>query len=259
MQKIKLEHFSPDINETEGHSSLLDMCAIPMHPGENPLKDAYGSIMKRRVMGEYKDVCTDNYYIAYNDEKCLSRLWTGWGKHKDSIGNFGHFLTLSECRGMGIGREILKMWIKDTRERPDAPLALFCSATPEITEIYRPYGFREAMPNTKGGYLYMPIGDSPESFEEFCDMYYQPSDKLVHKKATIEYRHEVDCLLRFAFALKGIEFTMGDFQYVEEYMVHCPERVGMLFSEDGHCVGWSLDGNTKVYPLYETVEIVEES
>lgn len=258
MGKIVFEHFVTGSTESKGYLPLLEMCSVPMHPGENPTDSPFGIVMKRRIMGEYKDICTDNYYIAYNEEKCLSRLWTGWGKHKDSIGNFGHFLTLPECRGKGIGREVLKMWIKDMKERPDAPMALFCTASPEIAEIYRPYGFREALPNQKGGPLYMPIGNSSETFNDFCEEYFKPSDTLVHKKATLEYRHEVDCLLRFAFSLKGLGFTMGESYYIEEYLVRCPERVGFLFSNDGHCVGWSLDGKKKIYPLYENAEIIEE-
>ena len=258
MEKVKFEHFTPGNTESKGYLPLLEMCSVPMHPGKNPTDSPFGIVMKRRIMGEYKDICTDNYYIAYNDEKCLTRLWTGWGKHKDSIGNFGHFLTLPECRGMGLGRETLKMWIKDTKERPDAPLAFFCSAAPKIADIYRPYGFREILPEAYGGFLYMPLGDSPETFKEFCDKYYQPSDTLVHKKATLEYRHEVDCLLKFALSLEGIGYNIGKIAFVEAALVNCPEKVGMFFSQDGHCVGWSFDGENKIHPLYNNSKIIEE-
>lgn len=219
---------------------------------------AYTETIRRRVKGELADLCTDNYFVAHDGEKCYSRLWTGWGKHKNSVGNFGHFLTLEECRGKGIGREVLKLWAADVFSRSDAPLALFCSATPEITEIYRPYGFREIDPNRKGGYLYCPLGNSPETFKEFCDGYYKPSKTLIHKPGNMEFRHELDCLLRFAFYFLDDDFNMGEYSYVEEYLIYCPQRVGMLFSEDGHCVGWSLDGKIKVHPIYKDCKIINK-
>ena len=257
MNTITFEAFTAGKTEGIAFSRLLEMCCIGMTPNVDPLTQSYGIVMQRRILGKYTDRCTDNYYIAYTAEKCLSRLWTGWGKHKDAVGNFGHFLTLPECRGMGLGREVLKLWSKDMKERPDAPLALFCTAEPEIAEIYRPYGFREISSDRNGGPLYMPLGDSPATFAEFCDQYYQPSATLIHQKATIEYRHEVDCLLRFAFALNRLDFAMGDRYYVEDYLVACPERVGIFLSEDGHCVGWSLDGNPRIYPLYKQSKIIE--
>ena len=258
MSEVIFEKFNPGVTHGKAYEGLLEMCSVPMSPGAEPLKGPSGITMKKRIMGEYKDICTDNYYIAYNDEKCLSRLWTGWGKHKDSIGNFGHFLTLPECRGMGLGREVLTMWIKDTKERPDAPLAFFCSAAPKIADIYRPYGFREIVPEAYGGFLYMPLGNSPETFKEFCEMYYEPSDTLVRRKATIEYRHEVDCLLKFALSLEGIKYNIGEVSSVEAALLKDPEKVGMFFSQDGHCVGWSFDGENKIHSLYKNAEIVEE-
>ena len=82
---------------------------------------AHTQIIRRRLQGEFADLCTDNYYIAYEDNVCYSRLWTGWGKHKDAIGNFGHFLTLPEKRGQGLGREVIKKWSADIKSRGDAP------------------------------------------------------------------------------------------------------------------------------------------
>ena len=33
----------------------------------------------------------------------------------------------------------------------------------------------------------------------------------------------------------------------------------MLFSRDGHCVGWSMDGIRQVYPLYEHSLVIEDN
>ena len=104
------------------YNALLNMV------GDELPNEAHTQIIRRRLQGEFLNICTDNYYVAYEGDKCYSRLWTGWGKHKDSVGNFGHFLTLPEKRGQGIGREILKIWTSDIKGRSDVPLALFCTA-----------------------------------------------------------------------------------------------------------------------------------
>lgn len=219
----------------------------------------YTETIRRRVAGVYADICTDNFYVAHEGGRCYSRLYTSWGKHKDSIGNFGHFVTLEECRGQGIGREVLKIWADDIYSRSDVPLGLFCTATAQIAELYRPYGFREIDPNAKGGYLYCPLGNSPESFRELCDQYYQPSDILIHRPASMEYRHELDCLLRFALSLNGDkDFPAGGYYYLEELIITEPRRVGMLFSKDNHCVGYTIDGNiAKVHPQYRNATIID--
>lgn len=222
---------------------------------------AYAETIRRRVKGELADLCVDNYYIAYDENGCYNRLWSGWGKHKDAIGNFGHFLTLPEARGKGLGDRVLDVWASDILTRGDVPLGLFCTAEPAIIDrFYRQYGFREIDPTKHGGYLYLPLGDSPETFTEFCEKYYQPSKTLIHKRGNLEYRHELDCLLRFAMSIigKGDDFFLGEYEFVEEYLIFCPERVGMLFAEDGHCVGWSLDGNIVVHPLYKDSKIINK-
>ncbi len=257
MEQITIQKFTPGENQISGYDALLEMCKIPMHPEENP-NMPYSDIIKRRILGEFADVCCDNYYVAYNQDTCLSRLWTGWGKHTDSVGNFGHFLTLPECRGMGLGRQVLKLWFNDVTTRADKPLALFCSAVPNIAEIYRPYGFREITPNEKGGPLYMPLGNSPETFAEFCEMYYMPSETLIHKKANFGYRHEIDCLLRFAFKLADVPFVIEGAPSFETAFVNYPERLGMFFSEDGHCVGWSFDDKAIIHPLYQNATIIKD-
>ena len=45
---------------------------------------------------------------------------------------------------------------------------------------------------------------------------------------------------------------------VESAMLYHADRCGMLFSRDGHCVGWSMDGIRQVYPLYEHSLVIEE-
>lgn len=235
----------------DAHKALWDMVK-----DEKP-EEAYMQTIKKRVKGELSDICVDNYYIARDGDKCGTRLWTGWGKHKDAIGNFGHFLTLPEFRGKGLGKKVMRLWANDILTRSDVPLCLLCSAEPEVIDIfYREYGFREIDSKYHGGYLYCPLGNSPETFTEFHENYYKPSKTLVHKKGTLEFRHELDCLLRFTLFMLGEEFTMAEYYSVEEYLIFCPDRVGMLYSEDGHCVGWSLDGKIVVHPLYKDSKII---
>jgi hypothetical protein len=44
----------------------------------------------------------------------------------------------------------------------------------------------------------------------------------------------------------------------EAALLYAPQRCGMLFSEDGHCVGWSIDGEMQLHPLYENAVILRE-
>ena len=124
--------------------------------------------------------------------------------------------------------------------------------------MYSKFGFVPAIEGREFGPLYMPIGDSPATFLEFCDSYYKPSDNLHLRCASIGYRHEIDCLLRFVYINMGLDFGIGDISYIEDALLHFPERCGMLFSNDSHCVGWSLDGEIQVHPLYKNSRIVGE-
>ena len=53
---------------------------------------SYADMMRLRISGSVSDVCTDTYFVAHEDGVCYSRLWHGWGKHKDAVGNFGNFI-----------------------------------------------------------------------------------------------------------------------------------------------------------------------
>ncbi len=106
-------------------SSNTTADALKKHILTLDLSLSYAQMMLNRVNGIYKDQCVDTYYIAQDNGEMFSRLWNGWGKHTNAVGNFGNFLTLEKARGMGLGRELLSMWNKDISEREDIPLALF--------------------------------------------------------------------------------------------------------------------------------------
>lgn len=234
----------------------------PMNPAGQALNQmlqdyapgaSYADMMRLRLSGKLADKCADTYFVAYEDGICYSRLWNGWGVHKDAVGNFGNFMTLEQCRGQGIGKKMLKLWHDNLQAREDKPLALFCSANDRVAGMYYDYGFRPAAP---GGHLYLPVGNSPETFQAFCEMYYTPSDFLIAETATVQHRHEIDCLLRFAMINAGEEFEVGAIHKIEEALLYHPGEAEMLFTENGRCVGWQMDGIVRVHPQYQNKKIL---
>ncbi len=224
---------------------------------------SYAKMMEYRICGNAENLCTDIYYVAHENGKMLTRLWNGWGKHKDAIGNFGNFLTVEEARGNGIGGKILSMWYDDILNREDVPLALFCSAgSVELVKLYSKFGFKLAVKDTVTGPLYKPLKNSPDTFIEFCNSYYSESHKLFAKKATVEYRHEIDCLLKFALLNNGIEFGFDEVKSVEEVLMFENFESYILFTKDNKAAGWQIvlsDGTvkTQLHPLYANSEIIK--
>ncbi len=220
---------------------------------------AYADMIRLRVSGKASNECIDNYYVAYENEVAFSRLWCGWGKHSDAIGNWGNFFTDEQFRGKGIGREMLRFWYDDFLSSDNLPLCFMCSAgTKALTDLYRRFGFRPAIEGAEFGFLYMPIKSSPQTFREFHNQYYKPSSEIYHRPASIGFRHEIDCLLRFTFSDMNLEFGIGELDSIEYGLLRFPERCGMLFSKDGHCIGWSFDGNVQIHPLYNNSIIINE-
>ena len=251
--------FSKIIIDGESSSALR---ALKEHINTLDKTLSYAKMMEYRTNGMAKDECIDTYYIAYENEKMLSRLWNGWGRHENAIGNFGNFLTLEEARGKGVGGKLLKMWIDDISARQDSPLGLFCSAgSVELVNLYAKYGFSLAVKNTITGPLYKPLNDSPLTFSEFCEKYYTPSDKLYVRKASVEYRHEIDCLLKFALLNNDVEFGFEEAKSIEEILMFKKYGANILFTKDNKVAGWQIllsDGcvKTQVYPLYNDSEII---
>ena len=118
---------------------------------------AWSRMIRHRLAGHAAAGCTDRYYIALDGSKCVSRLWCGWGKHADAIGNWGHFRTAEIMQGRGIGRRLLDCWFEHQQSSTDNPAAFLCScAKPFLVELYGRYGFRLALKNTEVGPLYCP-------------------------------------------------------------------------------------------------------
>lgn len=212
----------------------------------------YADMLRRRASGELKGSCTDIYFLATEGGELTSRLWCGWGKHRDAVANFGNFVTRADLRGRGIGRALLADWQECIAQRTDAPLAFFCNAgAPHLVKFYAPYGFRLAVDGTEVGPLYCPIGDSPATFREFCAEYYTPCEELTARPASVEYRHEIDCLLRFALLNEGETLGVAGISSAEEaYLCGVLPEFTFYFNDAGRVVGWGKDGEVQVYPAY---------
>ena len=200
----------------------------------------YAEMMRYRIDGRAEAECNDVYYLcADNENNLISRLWMGWGKHERAVGNWGNFFTCPEYRGQGIGRKMLDFWHNDLKTRENLPLALFCTAGDEgLAKLYKPYGFRPALKNTTCGPLYCPLGNSPKTFEEFCKQYYTPAKSLDFKKATLEWRHEIDCLLRFAMLDMGLDYLPEGMTSLESSLLeNGAKRIDIIFTDTNIPVG----------------------
>lgn len=247
-----IEAFVPGEEKTEAFFALENMVK------DRDIGKSYADMIRYRLKGLATEECKDTYYIAHENARGLCRLWMGWGKHPFAVGNWGNFFTAEDARGCGIGKKMLSFWQEDLKKRRDLPLALFCSAaTEELTALYARYGWRCAFKGAKKGRLYLPLGDSPETFDEFCKEYYLPTSHLIQKEATVGYRHEIDCLLHFALKNEGLPFGFEGVAGMEEILLYSPSRAHLLFTEEGKCVGWSLDGKNQIYPEYEKTPIVK--
>ncbi len=245
-----VERYFPEEGETKAFFALEKMMK------DYSVGTSFADMIRYRLAGKAVSECSDTYYIAREGEEPLCRIWMGWGKHDFSVGNWGNFFTEDQARGRGIGKKVLSAWFEDLTHRKEKPLALFCSAaTEELTLLYSRYGWRCTIDGEKKGHLYLPLGSSPEKFSDFCKEYYTPTSRLIRKKASVGYRHEIDCLLKFALKIEGISFGIDGVKSIEEILMYSPGRGSMLFTEEGKCVGWSLDGKDQVYPMYESLPV----
>ena len=209
--------------------------------GEKP-DQTYSRMMRFRLAGLAAKECSDTYFIATSGGEYVARLWYGWGRHPEAVGNFGNFKTLEPFQRRGIGRHLLEMWHADRESRSDLPTALFCSAgKPHLVRLYAEYGFRLALRGTETGPLYCPLGNSPADFREFCERYYSPAESLVFRPASVGWRHEIDCLLSFYMRdLRSSASLPGAVNL--EYALLNPEagKAELVFTDTGRCVGWAF-------------------
>ncbi len=248
IKNLKIDKFICGNPQSEAQTALTDMLK-----NEN-IGASYADMMRYRVANKAASECLDTYYVAYENGKAYSRLWNGWGRHEGAIGNFGNFVTLEEVRGQGLGHRMLELWHEDIKNRDDLPLCFLCMGERRAAKLYFPYGFRTIEKGAKWGPLFMPLGDSPTDFREFCDNYYRPSATLFCRKATAQWRHEIDCLLKYSLWSMGLDHTING-KILEQALLYSKDTAELLFTEDNKCVGWILDGVIRVHPNYSKSEI----
>ena len=224
-----------------------------MLEGESPDK-SYADMLRFRVSNRAAKECLDTYYVAHDGENCFSRLWNGWGRHKWAVGNFGNFVTVEEIRGQGLGHKMLEFWHEDIKSRNDLPICFLCMGEKRAAKLYFPYGFRPIEKGAEWGPLYMPLGDSPQDFRELCESYYKPADLLLRRPASLEWRHEIDCLLKYCLWNMGLDYTING-RIMEQALLYSPEKAEMIFTEEGKCIGWIYDGDVCVHPKYKSAKI----
>lgn len=263
---IEYKTFRTDSDCNRDAANALD----EVMKNEAPEK-SYSQMIRFRLAGHAVKECRDTYFIAMDGAVCVSRLWHGWGMHPDSIGNFGNFRTADSYQRMGIGRKLLELWFYDLTHCRDLPLGLFCTASqPHLVRLYEKYGFRLALKGSEVGPLYCPLGNSPDTFQQFCECYYAPNDsKLRFVPCTTGYRHEIDCLLKFALMDCGENFGLPTFPSCEAAILALAKspELGVLeriVTDQGHTVGWAYTGQGKsreiqLHPQFRECEIISSN
>ena len=245
---IKIDKFI--CGEAEGTAQIA---LLKMLENEN-VGVSYADMMRYRIQNRAVSDCVDTYYVAHDNGVAFSRLWNGWGKHINAIGNFGNFVTVDEVRGKGLGHRMLDVWFDDISSRNDLPLCFLCMGEKRAAKLYFPYGFTTIQRDAEWGPLYMPLGDSPKDFRDLCEIYYESSEFLYRRPATVEWRHEIDCLLKYALWNMGLEHTI-DGKTLEYALLRSPEKAELLFTDKGKCVGWALEGKSCIHPKYSSSTI----
>lgn len=266
---IKYHTFLPGAaNSAESANAALALDRIIQAESD----ESYARITRYRLAEKAAKECEDRYFIAMEDGHCVSRIFVGWGRHAASVGNFGNFRTADDHQRMGIGRTVLEMLIASIKKSTVLPTALFCTCgKPHLVRLYHDtLGFRPAISGTDGGMLYCPLGDSPETFDDFCQEYYRPAKSLSFKSGTIGFRNEIDCLLKFALhAARDPEtFGLKSFPTYEAAILALAENPALgklerVATEDGRTVGWAYtpaDGEREIqlHPAFRNMKIQEK-
>ena len=249
--ELKFDIYTPGENAPRAADALKDALAF-LDVGAS-----YSDMMRLRASGGAAEECRDVYYLCTNEQnRLISRLWMGWGKHAGAVGNWGNFFTDEAFRGRGIGTKMLELWYADMISRTDVPVAFFCTTGAEKTaRMYAPYGFRCAIKGATFGPMYCPLGNSPETFEEFCEQYYKPANALEFRPASIGWRHEIDCLYKFAMLALGSDYLPRGVESLERAILDNDKSVELIFTDKNIPVGVCRTGkdgkkDITVYPSY---------
>ena len=214
--------------------------------------DAY---MEMRFKGEIVDVCTDIFFLTHDDENLLSHIWMCYGKHENSVSNWGAVFTPEEFRGKGYCAKTLEYCFKEIDALENGPTALLCTAgSDRLAKLYAKYGFVPALRSASCGPLYRPVGNNSKNFQDFCKNYYTETDKLFAVKADFGWRNEIDCLLKFALLDIGELISIKGFNNLATLLLKEPERTKVILTKDNKCVGWMVDNEVQLPPLYRDIK-----
>lgn len=208
--------------------------------------------LQYRLQGNLLDVSNETFFLAHENGKGLSRIWMSYGKQENAVSNWGAVYTQEEARGRGICRLLLDYCFDEIDKMENPPSALFCTAG-DIARVYKRYGFVPAIKGADQGPLYRPMGDSPATFQEFCEKYYTPADELYIVPGTFGWRNEIDCLLRFALVDMGKNLEINGITNFWPIVLYEPERGKVLLTKDNKCVGWMVDDTMQLHPAYAHV------
>lgn len=242
---LKFEKYVVGSGETEGYKALKATI---------PEDDIY---MHYRLDGNCLEHCEDIYYVIHEDGKALCRIWMCYPRHKNAISNWGAVYTLEECRGQGLCSKNLKFCLEEVAKLENAPIGLFCTAGNQWKcDMYRRYGFELAIRGTTLGPLYYAVGDSPKDFKTLYENYYTPAKSLRTVKATWEWRNEIDCLLNFAMRDNGLDYAINGTRDLYAFLLNGTDKdIRVILTDEDKCVGWMIDGEYTVYPLYKDMKI----
>ena len=154
-----------------------------------------------RSDGKYADCSVDRYFTGEIDGRIAGQVWYGWGHHDNPVANFGHVYVDPDFRGLGITRILMKYLYEDFRSSPVIGALCTCAA-PQIAELYQPSGFHQIYPGSPR--LYSPGSGYPDDFNDLTEQYYESTSALRVVPGSMEYRHEIDCLLMFTLEIKKI-------------------------------------------------------
>lgn len=213
-------------------------------------RDAF---MEVRFSEQILDVCTDIYFATYDGDELLSRIWMSYGHHPAPVSNWGAVYTNEAHRGKGYCTKTLDYCFEEI-PKLQGPVALMCTASEGLTKVYGRYGFVPALRGATYGPLYRPLGDSPKTFQEFCEAYFTETDELYIVKADFGWRNEVDCLLRFALRDLGENLEIKGVDYLADLLLETPERAKVILTGNQKCVGWMVDDEMQLHPKYRNVK-----
>jgi GNAT superfamily N-acetyltransferase len=213
--------------------------------------------------GKYLSEISNCYFIGKINGEFAAMLWYSYGNHDSSVSNFGEVYTAPEHRQKGITKILMRYFKKSFDESP--AMAAFCTCSREwIVAIYREFGFFQAISGTSGGPLMLKGKANANSLEDFENEYFSNATQLEVLPASMAYRHEADCLLKFVLMQKGIGknrcFASDNILSYLGALFMAEDGKGKVFmalTPDKRFAGWSFFLEPFYSPPEETVPVFD--